>query len=418
MTTDTNFSATGPGNVGFQVNGNVSVGVEATGSSTAGSFHLANTTRGASALKADNPLCNATLCGVGFSHLSQKSFGIAVMGQADNGTAIWGLTDSGTGVLGQSSSGVALQGSSASGRGVFGDSGGNHGVHGQTESASHAGVSAANLAVNSAVGFLALNDPRRSQPSGVYGESPNQGVVGFSNGQMGVGVFGEAGQSGSNHDPATGGTGVLGSGYIGVRGETQTGVAVLGRIFGPGLAGRFEGDVEITGRGRFGGDVQITGRVSHGGSVNVAGDIEVTGDIRLINQDLAEEFDVQETAGLEPGSVMVLGAEGKLQPCRDPYDRKVAGVIAGAGAFKPAIVLGKIQSLQQRLPIALLGKVYCKVDAEYGNVEVGDLLTASPTLGHAMKVTDSIKALGAVIGKALGSLDSGRSLIPMLITLQ
>src|SRR5215472_11441022 len=165
MVTDTSFVATGPGNVGFQVNGNVTVGVEATGTSAAASFHLPATTHGASALKADNPLCNAALCVVGFNHISQRVFGVAISGQSDAGRAISGETDSGTGVLGQSNSGVAVQGSSATGRGVFGDSGGDHGVFGQTESASHAGVFAVNLAVNNTVGFLALNDPRTSQPS-------------------------------------------------------------------------------------------------------------------------------------------------------------------------------------------------------------------------------------------------------------
>jgi hypothetical protein len=62
--------------------------------------------------------------------------------------------------------------------------------------------------------------------------------------------------------------------------------------------------------------------------------------------------------------------------------------------------------------------VYCKVDAEYAPIEVGDLLAASPTAGHAMKVTDRNEAFGAVIGKALGRLDAGRGLIPMLIALQ
>jgi hypothetical protein len=148
------------------------------------------------------------------------------------------------------------------------------------------------------------------------------------------------------------------------------------------------------------------------------GDVEVTGDIRLVNQDLAEDFDIQETAGAEPGSVMVFDSDGKLHPCRQPYDKKVAGVIAGAGAFKPAIVLGKLPSVQGRLPIALVGRAYCKVDAEYGPVEVGDLLTASPTPGHAMKAADPARAFGAVIGKALRSLGSGQSLIPILIALQ
>jgi hypothetical protein len=75
-------------------------------------------------------------------------------------------------------------------------------------------------------------------------------------------------------------------------------------------------------------------------------------------------------------------------------------------------------SQPNRKPIALVGKVYCKVDAQYGAVETGDLLTTSPTPGHAMKATDQLKAFGAVIGKALRPLKEGHALIPILIALQ
>ena len=63
-------------------------------------------------------------------------------------------------------------------------------------------------------------------------------------------------------------------------------------------------------------------------------------------------------------------------------------------------------------------KVFCKVDAEYGPVEVGDLLTTLPTAGHSMKAEDPLRAFGAVIGKALASHSSGRGLIPVLVVLQ
>jgi hypothetical protein len=115
---------------------------------------------------------------------------------------------------------------------------------------------------------------------------------------------------------------------------------------------------------------------------------------------------------------MVFNAEGKLHPCQEPYDKKVAGVIAGAGEFKPAIILGKVPSSQGRLPIALVGKAYCRVDAAYGSIEAGDLLTTSSTAGHAMKAENPLQAFGAVIGKALRSLDSGQAMIPILIALQ
>jgi hypothetical protein len=50
--------------------------------------------------------------------------------------------------------------------------------------------------------------------------------------------------------------------------------------------------------------------------------------------------------------------------------------------------------------------------------ERGDLLVSSSTLGYAMKGTDRSRMLGAVVGKALGSLDSGTGVIEVLVTLQ
>ena len=64
-----------------------------------------------------------------------------------------------------------------------------------------------------------------------------------------------------------------------------------------------------------------------------------------------------------------------------------------------------------------MGKVCCKADAQFGPIEVGDLLTTSPTPGHAMKASDPAKAFGAVIGKALGSLKAGTGLIPIIVAL-
>ena len=148
------------------------------------------------------------------------------------------------------------------------------------------------------------------------------------------------------------------------------------------------------------------------------GDVEVTGDIRLLNADCAEEFDIAGVEAIEPGTVMVLGEEGDLKPSDHAYDKRVAGVISGAGGYKPGIVLDKQPTQRSRLPVALLGKVFCKVDAGPAPVEVGDLLTTSDTPGHAMKAGDASKAFGSVIGKALRPLKTGRGLIPILIALQ
>ena len=96
----------------------------------------------------------------------------------------------------------------------------------------------------------------------------------------------------------------------------------------------------------------------------------------------------------------------------------MAGVVSGAGAYRPGIVLDRRRSGAGRLPIALIGKVLCKVDAGLGPIDAGDLLTTSPTPGHAMRATDPAKAFGSVIGKALCRWPSGAGLVPILVTLR
>jgi hypothetical protein len=164
--------------------------------------------------------------------------------------------------------------------------------------------------------------------------------------------------------------------------------------------------------------VSVWDRLEVNGFLGVSGDVEVSGDIRLTNADCAEDFNIGTNLAVEPGTVMVLGDDEALYPSQQAYDKRVAGVVSGAGDYKPGIVLDQQKSDRTRQPIGLMGKVYCKVDAQYGAIEVGDLLTTSPTPGHAMKVEDPLKALGAMVGKALRPLADGQGLIPILIALQ
>jgi hypothetical protein len=60
----------------------------------------------------------------------------------------------------------------------------------------------------------------------------------------------------------------------------------------------------------------------------------------------------------------------------------------------------------------------CKVDAAFGEIKIGDLLTTSPSAGYAMKASDQEKAFGTIVGKALQPLASGKGIIPILIALQ
>ena len=238
----------------------------------------------------------------------------------------------------------------------------------------------------------------------------------------------------SGESTAAGGIGVRGHAHAGGRGvdglgEGDTGIGIYGK--GGQHAGLFEGSVLVRGEVLASIDsesapavlgINSSGIGIHGRGGKYAGffegNVAVTGDVFLTGADCAEEFDVAETTTIEPGTVMVLDEDGALHQSQQAYDKRVAGVISGAGDYKPGLILDRQHSQDHRLPIALIGKVYCKVDAEYGPINVGDLLTTSPTLGHAMKAEDPFKAFGAVIGKALRSFGAGQGMIPILIALQ
>jgi hypothetical protein len=232
----------------------------------------------------------------------------------------------------------------------------------------------------------------------VIGNSQNWiGVVGFTTSTTGgVGVMGQgAGR-------ATGVFGEADSG-IGVHGVTNSGeAAIRGEHKAAGFAGFFEGKVGVT----------------HDLSVN--GNITTLGDVQLIGsgQDLAEPFTLVGQQTARPGSVVVLAGPDRVRVSDAPYDPRVAGIVSGAGNLKPGIVLGRCDTSDDRPVIALTGKVWCYVDAGQDPIELGDLLTTSGTLGHAMRATDQTRAFGAVIGKALAGLSRGRGLIPVLVALR
>jgi hypothetical protein len=142
------------------------------------------------------------------------------------------------------------------------------------------------------------------------------------------------------------------------------------------------------------------------------------GDLIFRNADCAEDFDIASDEIITAGTVMVLNDEGKLGISHHAYDKRVAGVVSGGGHYKPGIILDRQPEAPARQPIALMGKVFCKVDARRAPIAVGDLLTTSPTPGHAMRADDPMQAFGAVLGKALRPLAEGLGMIPVLVSLQ
>lgn len=143
--------------------------------------------------------------------------------------------------------------------------------------------------------------------------------------------------------------------------------------------------------------------------------LEITG-----GADLSEQFEIHGGA-VEPGMVVCIDPEnpGQLMVSGKAYARTVAGIVSGAGGLKTGMMMGQINSLADgEHPVALTGRVYCKVDTSNGPVQAGDLLTTSNVPGHAMKVTDFAKAQGAIIGKTMTPLESGKGLVLVLVSLQ
>lgn len=134
--------------------------------------------------------------------------------------------------------------------------------------------------------------------------------------------------------------------------------------------------------------------------------------------DFAEGFDLSEHESVSPGTVLVIDPEnpGELMVSGSAYDKRVAGVVSGANGNNPGVILG-VDKFD--CSVALVGRLYCKVDGRYGKIEPGDLLTTSPNPGHAMLADDKGRASGAILGKAMESFKmDGPGLILVLVTLQ
>jgi len=287
-------------------------------------------------------------------------------------TSVWGETPAGRSIVGVvRGEGTALWGDVRTGRAIVGVAreGGANAVWGETTNGS--GV----VGKDNGGGDGVVGEGRR----GVVGRSPDyQGVFGWSD--HNAGVVGESvkqyGLYGLSHD------------------ADGAGLYAENRKAG-GWAAKLRGRVEV-----IGGDVVLRG-----------------GDLLLDNADCAEDFDVDGEL-CEPGTVMVLTEDGTLRASAGAYDPCVAGVLSGAGDYRPGIILDRSAPSARRRPLALLGKVFCKVDAGLQPIAVGDLLTTADLPGHAMKATDRDRAFGAVLGKALRPLGSGQDLIPVLVALQ
>jgi hypothetical protein len=109
--------------------------------------------------------------------------------------------------------------------------------------------------------------------------------------------------------------------------------------------------------------------------------------------DLAEIY--ESDSDYEAGTVVVFGGEKEITISKEGNDIRVAGVISENPAYL-------MNSQSNGLPVALMGKVKCKV---VGHINKGDMLSSHPTHNGVAKKTHDPQ-VGEVIGKALQDYDS------------
>ncbi len=296
--------------------------------------------------------------------VSGKGTNYGVYGTSTTGKGVYGISSYDIGVYASSFHSTALYATSGEAWGVYGTSSaaGFAGVFGQTSVAASSGVLGRNETTDA--NSQAVFGYSSQNALGVLGISErNDAVVGRSNGDAKSGVVGIATQP---------------SGWGGYFFNTAPGGASL----------RVDGIAQVR-------TLQILG-----------------------GADLAERFECVPAA--EPGTVMAIdaAAPGRLEVCREAYCARVAGVVSGANALGAGVTLGDQPDPARTVPLALSGRVWVKCDASAAPIRAGDLLTTSPRAGHAMRALDRDRAGGAILGKAMSTLEAGTGLVLVLVSLQ
>jgi len=366
-------------NGGIQISGNLNVTIDAApGIAIEG---VNNTLQGSTDLDA---MCCSAIRGIKGTTFSPAGVAVEAMAVSEVGdpVAVLGFTHSanrGIGVRGQASSSIG------NGIGVLG------------EAASSDGVA-----------VLGNAFPQ---------SGASRGVVGMVSSPEGVAVQGLGGSP--SGDPV----GVMGLSFItdrgiGVRGQAQTstgnGIGVLGEANSPnGTAGVFNA---------IGGGTILTGIANNAANVfrvDINGTVFANGGFQPFGADFAESIAVKgDRSRYEPGDVLAIDRSGqrRLAVADSPYSTFVAGIYSTKPGVLASPYTMENPNFAKEVPMAVVGIVPCKVSAENGAIEAGDLLVASSTPGHAMRGTDRTKMLGAVIGKALEPLQNGKGVIQVLVT--
>ena len=257
--------------------------------------------------------------------------GKGVWGSSTSESGVFGISDSWAGVWGESTGASGVVGMSAAqysagvwgentgqGYGVYGKSPDNVGVRG--ESTTWAGVWGSSTGASGVVGVSA-----GQYNGGVYGENTGLGYGVYGKSPDGLGVYGQSTSDIGVYGKSTSQTGVVGesSGHDGVRGTTtganRIGVKGVADATGAvGVWGESVANTGVYGQSGSASGVAIWGKNTEGGVAGrFEGSVEITG-----GADLAERFQIRGDIQVEPGTLLVIDTEnpGHLAPSRGVYD--------------------------------------------------------------------------------------------------
>jgi hypothetical protein len=212
------------------------------------------------------------------------------------------------------------------------------------------------------------------------------------------------GAGGKNRSGLSGGGGTAGTsggagtaGGAGVDGTTGGGDGGGGggssNTTSPGAAGG-SGGAQGGGGGGGGALAIAAGGTGGAGGAGGRGEVRIWS-VRGSGADLAEIYGTKET-DLVAGDVVCLDPELRagVKKCSSKYDRTAMGIITTS----PGLVIGDVEETDVRAaPVVLSGRTPIRVSSENGDIEAGDLLTASSTPGVAMRATKA----GQIVGQAM-----------------
>jgi len=189
-----------------------------------------------------------------------------------------------------------------------------------------------------------------------------------------------------------------------------TGVALMADQAGP------SGDIAL-----FRTDAVNQARIDRNGTGFFNGGTQTGG------ADVAEAFKVDgSVSDYRPGDVLVISArhDRKVSRSAEPYSSRVIGVYA----TKPGVLLterGIDDSLDDMIPVAVIGVLPTRVSAENGAIRRGDILVTAGTPGHAMRTAPvevqgvKLYPSGSILGKALENFAGpGTGVIRVLVNVK